>query len=169
MTVIHIISKRRGWTPFNIWRTAICIALSICLALLTAVASNTEAVLSKERQTMFVGSVMMLPTITIVYFLVLVLTHLPHPSSFCMGSFKRGAYSEVEANKDHSLRLMSNKNRHIADFENRRTGYETGYGGAGSPPPLPPRYERHESMHESRGRESSRHDHHSRDRTPRHH
>ncbi|KAL7627936.1 hypothetical protein AAE478_002131 [Parahypoxylon ruwenzoriense] len=144
MTIMHIISKRRGWSPFNIFRTAVCISISIVLALLTVIASNEDAVLyNTKNYTAFVGNPWMLPTITISYFAVLVLTHLPHPF-FCLGRFKRGTYKEVEAQKDHkeghSLAAMAKRNHHLADFEDRRTGYSSAENELFSPP-LPPRYE----------------------------
>lgn len=88
-TVMHIISKQRGWTPFNFFRTAICIALALGLALITLVATNEGAVDT------FMGSPWMLPTITLSYFTALVLTHLPHPRGFGLGKFGRGTYKEV--------------------------------------------------------------------------
>ncbi|KAI1386763.1 uncharacterized protein F4822DRAFT_325776 [Hypoxylon trugodes] len=141
LTIMHIISKRRGWSPFNIFRTAICIALSIVLALLSTFAANEEAVINKERKTAFVGSSWMLPTIVISYFLVLVMTHLPHPK-FCMGNFKRGTYKEVGLppyHENHALTSMPKKNYHPADYEDRRTGYSSADQGTVSPPT--PRYD----------------------------
>ena len=93
LTIMHIISKRRGWSPFNVFRTGVCIALSIGLSLITIVATNQDAVNS------FMGSPWMLPTITLSYFTALVLTHLPHPRGFWLGHFGRGAYKEVEGQR----------------------------------------------------------------------
>ncbi|KAI1206517.1 uncharacterized protein F4807DRAFT_233708 [Annulohypoxylon truncatum] len=136
LTIMHVISKRKGWSPFNIFRTAICISISIVLALLTIIAANQEAVLENARNTAFVGSNWMLPTITISYFIVLVMTHLPHPSGFCMGHFRKRTYDDVEekgAAERHAL--TGTRGAHgIADFEDRRTGY-TGAGYDVSSPP----------------------------------
>ncbi|KAI1776616.1 hypothetical protein F4818DRAFT_354516 [Hypoxylon cercidicola] len=138
MTIMHVISKRKGWTPFNIFRTVICIAVSIVLALLTIIASNEDAVFRDEHYTSFIGSVWMLPTITLCYFGVLILTHIPHPSGWCMGHLKRGTYKEVEAPRDtresHVLTGMAKGNHHIADYEDRRTGYTSANNGVQSPP-----------------------------------
>ncbi|KAI1379633.1 hypothetical protein F4677DRAFT_338085 [Hypoxylon crocopeplum] len=143
LTIMHVISKRKGWSPFNIFRTAICIALSIFLALLTIIVADQDAVLNNESKTDFLRSPWMLPTITLTYFVVLILTHLPHPSGFCMGNFRRGTYKEVELARDpkesHALEDMSKKNRPIADFEDRRTGYSPRDRSMRSPPL--PRYE----------------------------
>lgn len=89
LTIMHIISKQRGWTPFNLFRTAICIALALGLALTTLVATNEDAINT------FMGSPWMLPTITLSYFAALVLTHLPHPRRFGLGKYERGSYKEV--------------------------------------------------------------------------
>ncbi|KAK7924003.1 hypothetical protein PG985_006057 [Apiospora marii] len=89
LTIMHIISKQRGWTPFNLFRTFICIALALGLALTTLVATNEDAVDT------FMGSPWMLPIITLSYFTALVITHLPHPRRFGLGNFGRGAYKEV--------------------------------------------------------------------------
>ncbi|KAI2620637.1 hypothetical protein GGS26DRAFT_570434 [Hypomontagnella submonticulosa] len=148
LTIMHVISKRKGWSPFNIFRTAICICISVILALLTIIAANKDAVLRQEARTAFFASPWMLPTIAISYFLVLVMTHLPHPSGFCMGNFRRGAYKEVEVARDpkesHALTAMSRKNQRIADFEDRRTGYSSGYPDTISPPR--PGYDEHAAM-----------------------
>ncbi|KAI1097610.1 hypothetical protein F4804DRAFT_159422 [Jackrogersella minutella] len=147
LTIMHVISKRKGWSPFNIFRTAVCLCISTALALLSIIAANQNAVLENARNTAFVGSSWMLPTITIGYFLVLVLTHLPHPSGFCMGHFREGPnYKEVEEAKDpkesHALTGRPKRNQHVADFEDRRTGYLPGDHELSSPPL--PSYEEHQ-------------------------
>ncbi|KAK7940990.1 uncharacterized protein PG986_013377 [Apiospora aurea] len=90
LTVMHCISKQHGWTPFNIARTGVCVALALGLALTAAVATNEDAADT------FMGSPWMLPTITLSYFAALVLTHLPHPRKFGLGRFGRGTYTEVD-------------------------------------------------------------------------
>ncbi|KAI0128964.1 hypothetical protein BJ170DRAFT_355338 [Xylariales sp. AK1849] len=127
LTFMHVLSKRKGWTPFNIFRTAICIALSLGLALTALLTLNENYVET------FMGSPWMLPTITISYFVVLILTHVPHPPSFGLGNFKRGAYEEVEEQtafrKAYPLTDVSRDVRergdghHMAGFEDRRSGY----------------------------------------------
>jgi len=74
-------SKRRGWTPFNIFRTAFCLSCGVGLSLTGLLVLNPDFV---ER---FMGSAWMLPSITLVYFLCLVLTHLPHPTKFGLGRY----------------------------------------------------------------------------------
>ncbi|XXG98874.1 hypothetical protein Hte_005204 [Hypoxylon texense] len=172
MTIMHVISKRRGWTPFNIFRTVVCIVTSIVLALLTVIASNEDAVFRDENYTSFIGSVWMLPTITISYFAVLVLTHLPHPSGWCMGHLRRrGSYKEVEAgggrkeaaHESHVLTEMAKRNHHIEDYEDRRTGYSPVDSGVRSPPLAGYEEHRHERSRSDRSR-SRRHSRHSHDR-----
>ncbi|KAI5925371.1 hypothetical protein F4810DRAFT_708757 [Camillea tinctor] len=92
LTIMHIISKRTGWSPFNVFRTAICLVISICLALLSALASDQEAIWNGQGATPFIGSSWMLPTITISYFGVLLITHLPHPSNLVSPA----KYREIE-------------------------------------------------------------------------
>ncbi|KAK8874039.1 bacterial low temperature requirement A protein-domain-containing protein [Apiospora arundinis] len=107
LTIMHIISKRRGWSPFNIFRTGVCIALSIGLSLITIVATNEDAVDN------FMGSPWMLPTITLSYFTALVLTHLPHPRRFGLGHFRRGAYKEVEGQRQHGIGMDDVPLKHV--------------------------------------------------------
>ncbi|KAK8125377.1 uncharacterized protein PG998_001136 [Apiospora kogelbergensis] len=90
LTIMHIISKRQGWSPFNYVRTGVCLAISICLLLITTMATNEDAINN------FMGSPWMLPIITLSYFTALVLTHLPHPRGFWLGKFRRGVYKGVE-------------------------------------------------------------------------
>ncbi|KAI0172162.1 bacterial low temperature requirement A protein-domain-containing protein [Hypoxylon sp. FL1284] len=143
MTIMHVISKRKGWSPFNIFRTVVCIAIAIVLALLTIIASNQDAFFRQESYTTFIGSPWMLPTITLCYFFVLVLTHLPHPSaSWCTGHLREGrrrrGYKEVEEQRDareaHLLGEMARQNPRVDDFEDRRTGYASDGHGMRSPP-----------------------------------
>ncbi|KAI0900069.1 hypothetical protein F4806DRAFT_454954 [Annulohypoxylon nitens] len=135
LTIMHVISKRKGWTPFNIFRTAVCISISIILALLTIIAANEEAVLENAKNTAFVGSRWMLPTITISYFVVLVLTHLPHPSGFCMGHFRKQTYDDEIADTKGAREHRARGARGIADFEDRRTAYMGAGPDVASPPP----------------------------------
>ncbi|OTA59311.1 hypothetical protein K449DRAFT_397599 [Hypoxylon sp. EC38] len=138
LTIMHIISKRRGWSPFNIFRTAICISISIFLAMLTTIAANQEAVLDNKKGTSFVGSPWMLPTITLSYFAVLVLTHLPHPSGWCMGNMGRGAYGGVKGQEEHrrghASSDMNRRNRYVVDSEAQRSGYSSADNEIFSPP-----------------------------------
>ncbi|KAK8055989.1 hypothetical protein PG993_001216 [Apiospora rasikravindrae] len=94
LTLMHFISKQRGWTPFNIARTGVCVALALGPALITTVATNEDAVDT------FMGSPWMLPTVTLSYFTALVITHLPHPK-FGLGKFGRGTYKEVDKRQKH--------------------------------------------------------------------
>ncbi|KAI1503799.1 hypothetical protein F5X99DRAFT_374463 [Biscogniauxia marginata] len=149
LTIMHIISKRNGWSPFNIFRTAICIVISICLAVLSALASDQEAIWNGQGATSFIGSSWMLPTIAICYFVVLLITHLPHPSNFAGG---HGKYSEIEEAKDvkenHPLKNIppgseDRRNQRHVNFERTNTYASSIYSVRNhhlddSPPPLPP-------------------------------
>jgi hypothetical protein len=101
LTIMHIISKRKGWTIFNVARTAVCLALATGLSLVPLLTRN-EAYMET-----FMGSSWMLPSILLCYFTVLVLTHVPHPPVAGTvrrvvggaGGRQRGAYREVEEHK----------------------------------------------------------------------
>ncbi|KAF3061119.1 hypothetical protein GL218_03734 [Daldinia childiae] len=155
LTIMHIISKRRGWTPFNILRTAVCISISIVLALLTLVVANQDAVFRGDRRTAFYGSSWMLPTITISYFVVLVLTHLPHPSGFWMGSFRKGTYKAVDVPrgpKGVQTPPPLRNNHHLMDYEDGRVESSSGEYDVITPPL--PRYEEHRAREARRQRRS---------------
>lgn len=163
---MHIISKRRGWTPFNILRTLVCISISIVLALLTLVVANQDAVFRGDRRTAFYGSSWMLPTITISYFVVLVLTHLPHPSGFWMGSFRKGTYKAVQVPrgpKGVQTPPPLRNNHHLMDYEEGRVESSSGEYDVITPPL--PRYEEHrarEARRQRRSQERRSHDPNSR-------
>ncbi|KAI1342573.1 hypothetical protein F5Y15DRAFT_309226 [Xylariaceae sp. FL0016] len=132
LTVMHIISKPRGWSPFNIARTAICIMMSIALSLLTIV--GVVAVYGDKEVNVlegFLGSVWMLPTITIAYFCILVITHIPHPP-FWLGHTDYHEIEGLKAQEDipfQSLRHDRDESAsHGADDENTTTQYSSAYG-----------------------------------------
>ncbi|KAK8138327.1 hypothetical protein PG984_001707 [Apiospora sp. TS-2023a] len=137
LTIMHIISKQRGWTPFNLFRTAICIALALGLALTTLVATNEVAVDT------FMGSPWMLPTITLSYFTALVLTHLPHPRRFGLGKYGRGTYKEVHERQhgsdDMPLKhtvtqiIITRPSRDFDPYEGRTGVFMSAEAGMASP------------------------------------
>jgi hypothetical protein len=133
---MHVISKRKGWTAFNIFRTALCVALAIGLGLVPLLTTN-EAYMED-----FMGTPWMLPSITLAFFVVLLLTHVPHPSmSGVTGKLeRRGKYREVEDQmgdhkENHPLHEASpppiyggsvrsgQHDQHGVDVEGRRSGY----------------------------------------------
>ncbi|KAK6079917.1 hypothetical protein SCUP515_03758 [Seiridium cupressi] len=134
LTVMHVISKRKGWTPFNIFRTGLCIIISVGLALVPVLTTNETYVDS------FMDTPWMLPVITLCYFVVLLLTHVPHPPVLALiGKVaRRGTYVEVEEQRgdikeSHPLNNMSPRGAeerrdthlvgHQAGYEDRRSGY----------------------------------------------
>lgn len=91
LTIMHALSKHAGWTPFNIARTAVCVIIAICLSLTCILVTKPSAL------AVFLNSPWILPTITISYFVVLVLTHIPHPPRFGLGAHATTKeYREVE-------------------------------------------------------------------------
>ncbi|KAF7557544.1 hypothetical protein G7Z17_g553 [Cylindrodendrum hubeiense] len=73
LMLMHILSKRRGWTLFNMFRVAIVFAIGLGLSLVALVGTNDKYTAN------FLLTPWQLPTITICYLVVLILTHLPHP------------------------------------------------------------------------------------------
>ncbi len=92
LTIMHTMSKRRGWTTFNVARTAICLIIAVGLALTCFVTVNPAA------RTVFMASPWLLPTITLSYLAVLVLTHVPHPPGGKSGAGSK-QYQEVGEHK----------------------------------------------------------------------
>lgn len=73
LMLMHILSKRRGWSHFNVFRTVIVAVVGVGLCLVSLVATNRQVV-ARHLQTPW-----QIAAITISYLLVLTLTHLPHP------------------------------------------------------------------------------------------
>ncbi|KAH7026609.1 uncharacterized protein B0I36DRAFT_331004 [Microdochium trichocladiopsis] len=91
LSIMHSMSKRKGWTPFNIFRTGVCLFCGVGLSLTGLLVLNEDFI---DR---FMGSAWMLPVITLVYFLILVMTHLPHPTKFGLGHYSASKeYLNVE-------------------------------------------------------------------------
>ncbi|KAI5865627.1 bacterial low temperature requirement A protein-domain-containing protein [Durotheca rogersii] len=68
---LHLLSQRQRWTPFNAFRAAFGIMVSIGLSLVSLVA------LSVDQTTRFLMTPWQLPIIAMCYFVCLVLTYLP--------------------------------------------------------------------------------------------
>ena len=73
LPIMHTLAKRKGWTRFNVARTVVCALVALGLSLTCIVAA------SPRRRDNFMGSAWMLPTITLSYLFVLILTHVRHP------------------------------------------------------------------------------------------
>ncbi|KAI1073768.1 hypothetical protein F5B20DRAFT_494965 [Whalleya microplaca] len=72
MTLMHMIVTKRRWTPLNCVRTGLFLLIGAGLALVCLVSLNFR------KQWAYLDSPWLLPTLCIVFFVVLVLTHLPH-------------------------------------------------------------------------------------------
>lgn len=94
MVLLHVVSKRKGWTPFNIARTVIILVIGVALPLVCLITTNLTAASN------YIESSWMLPTLCIAFFVVLVITHLPHPtgSSACVGKKRSRRQRAEEAN-----------------------------------------------------------------------
>ncbi|ORY57580.1 uncharacterized protein BCR38DRAFT_528055 [Pseudomassariella vexata] len=75
MTTLYIIAKDDGWTKFDVLRTMFAVDVAIGLGLVCLVAKDDDTAES------FLGSPWMLPTMTICYFAVLVVSYIPDPTS----------------------------------------------------------------------------------------
>lgn len=73
MTVLHVVSQQHGWSIFNILRALITVGMGLGLALTSLLTFNQDALAN------FLPTPWPLPTITICYFAVLVLSHIPEP------------------------------------------------------------------------------------------
>lgn len=72
MTVLFAIAKK-NWTPFIIIRTVVFFLMGLGLSLVSLVLTNEDSGLN------YLATPWLLPTICIVFSVVLILTHLPHP------------------------------------------------------------------------------------------
>ncbi|CAG9941691.1 unnamed protein product [Clonostachys rosea f. rosea IK726] len=82
LMILHLISKRKGWTIFNIARTSAVVTIGVGLCLVALINTN-ETGLDNFTQTPW-----QLPIIVICFFTVLVLTHMPTPQEI-MEKFRR--------------------------------------------------------------------------------
>lgn len=99
LMIMAIVSKRKGWSLFNIFRTALVFSIGVGLSLVSLVSLNTALTAN------FLQTPWPLPTITICFFIVLIITHLPHPPRIF---FKRSDFQDVELGK---LPLEQNRER----------------------------------------------------------
>ncbi|KAI0600117.1 hypothetical protein F4775DRAFT_599615 [Biscogniauxia sp. FL1348] len=75
MTALYLLTKTRRsfWTPFNSARAALFFLIGLGLALLDLLSTDAA------RRQAFLHSPWLLPTLCLVFFLVLALTHVPRP------------------------------------------------------------------------------------------
>ncbi|KAK0714478.1 hypothetical protein B0H67DRAFT_489085 [Lasiosphaeris hirsuta] len=73
MNTLFIVSRTRGWTPFNYLRKAVNYAVGLGLCLVSLVSLNDE------HAAAFEGTPWPLPTLCLTFFAVLILNHLPQP------------------------------------------------------------------------------------------
>ncbi|KAI5921689.1 hypothetical protein F4810DRAFT_712308 [Camillea tinctor] len=75
MTLLHLLTKtkRSFWTPFNSLRIAVFFLTGLALALLALLSTDAA------RGNAFLQSPWLLPTLCLVFFAVLALTHVPRP------------------------------------------------------------------------------------------
>ena len=90
LMLMAIVSKRRGWSLFNMFRTALVFSIGIGLSLVSLISLNPKLAAN------FLTTPWPLPTITICFFTVLIITHLPHPPRIVL---RRSEFRDVELGK----------------------------------------------------------------------
>lgn len=93
--ILHLLSKRKGWTGFNRFRTGAVFTIGLGLGLVAIISVNSQLTLA------FLMTPWQLPIITICFMAVLILTHLPHPPQISINrnseSFDLGDMGNREA------------------------------------------------------------------------
>ncbi|KAK3994422.1 hypothetical protein QBC44DRAFT_357302 [Cladorrhinum sp. PSN332] len=84
LNCLFILSRTRGWTPFNYVRKGINFILGLGLCLVPLVGLNPD----KARE--FNQTPWPLPTICLTFFFILVLNHLPHPPPLFFEKVEQG-------------------------------------------------------------------------------
>ncbi|KAI0132380.1 hypothetical protein BJ170DRAFT_246355 [Xylariales sp. AK1849] len=142
MTIMFVLTKKHGWTLFIIFRTALFFIMGLGLALIVLLASNEQYGLN------YLLTPWLLPTICIVFFVVILLSHLPHPPPlFFKGKAKRphspdAAYSGVRVQEvsqgpgsqydtqvHNPQRWHNSSNTHVQYDQD--TGHQITYGQTG--------------------------------------
>ncbi|KAK4182467.1 hypothetical protein QBC35DRAFT_169220 [Podospora australis] len=85
MNTLFIISRTRGWTPFNYIRKGINYVVGIGLCLVALFARDS----SNEKMFEYQATPWPLPTLCITFFAILVLNHLPQPPPLFFGKKKK--------------------------------------------------------------------------------
>ncbi|KAH8881009.1 hypothetical protein GQ53DRAFT_520559 [Thozetella sp. PMI_491] len=73
MNLLYVVSRTKRFTPFNYFRTTLNTLFAVGLCLVSLVNNNDD------RAEAYESSPWMLPTICLVFFIVLIVNHLPHP------------------------------------------------------------------------------------------
>ncbi|KAH7157320.1 bacterial low temperature requirement A protein-domain-containing protein [Dactylonectria estremocensis] len=120
LMLMHLLSKRRGWTLFNRFRVAVVFAIGIGLGLVALVGTNAEYTAN------FLLTPWQLPTIAICYFVVLILTHLPHPPRIFLkrsevDEMEMGAVPEQEPPTEAQPDVAQSGTRQCVDMQYTRT------------------------------------------------
>ncbi|VUC27326.1 unnamed protein product [Clonostachys rosea] len=87
LMIMHLLSKQKGWSIFNMFRVGLVLLMGIGLGLVPVLHTNPT------HLTTFLLTPWQLPAVTIVYFIVLILTHLPHPPRIYI---KRSEIQDIE-------------------------------------------------------------------------
>lgn len=141
LMLMALVSKRRGWSVFNISRTAFVFTIGLGLCLVSLINTN------HDKTDYFLTTPWPLPTIMLCFLAVLIITHLPHPPRI---SFKRAPYHDVElgtvpaerTDEEASQINQTTKVDQIAQVyqvhqvsQNEDLGYHSGYHHEMAQPP----------------------------------
>lgn len=83
LTILHGVSKRQGWTVFNILRSVVIGLMGVGLCLVTLLATGKTNQLAETPWP--------LPLMCIIFTVVLVVTYIPHPKPLTIERLKRTA------------------------------------------------------------------------------
>ncbi|KAK7720986.1 hypothetical protein SLS64_001279 [Diaporthe eres] len=83
LTILHGVSKRQGWTVFNILRSVVIGLMGVGLCLVTLLATGKTNKLAETPWP--------LPLMCIIFTVVLVVTYIPHPKPLTFERLKRSA------------------------------------------------------------------------------
>ncbi|KAK7216422.1 hypothetical protein V2G26_004425 [Clonostachys chloroleuca] len=87
LMTMHLLSKQKGWSIFNMFRVIVVFLMGIGLGLVPVLHTNVK------HLSTFLLTPWQLPAVTIVYFIVLIITHLPHPPRIYI---KRSEIQDIE-------------------------------------------------------------------------
>jgi hypothetical protein len=113
MTIMFAIAKKH-WVPFTVIRTFFFFLMGLGLALVSLIAKSEDA------SDNYLTSPWLLPTICLVFFVVLLLTHLPHPPPlFFNGEFKSRKVKASGVNPAYSTVHVQEVQQGEYNFDNQ--------------------------------------------------
>ncbi|KAK9800079.1 hypothetical protein SCARD494_01872 [Seiridium cardinale] len=125
MVIMYSFTKKSGWTPFIIFRTTLFGLMGLGLALVELISKNDE------RRLNYLLTPWLLPTICIVFFVVLLLSHLPHPPPLFFKRRNSGPRSNLHSTVYTSVQVREVGPDATNAYDNQ--GYDPRRWGSGAP------------------------------------